>query len=301
MAYTIGVDIGATKVAAGLVSGGKVVKKFSATYSQEDRTDKKRFSAAIVRAIESVWQKSAQGIGLGVAGVTDPNKNVLLQGANFPSFFRNVDFGCLLKKFDRPIRIDNDVHAFALGETVHGQGRGHDLVFGLTVGTGIGGALVLNGRIVRGRNNAAGEVGHTVIQMDGGASCSLGQSGHLESYVSGNALRRMIGERLTAPVLPENLEDLAAAGNREAIEIIAVAARALAVGFANVIQTVNPDIIVVGGGLSRMQTLWRGSKEHYRSLVTYQNMRSTPIVRSKPAFEAGIIGAAQLIAASADR
>ena len=292
--YTIGVDVGATKIAAGLVRGGKVIKKISVIHGPEVQSKKTGLLTVIDKTIESIWRPEVVGIGLGLAGVTDQQKGIFLNGANFPTTFRNINFPVSFKKYGCPIQIDNDVNAFALGEALYGAGREHGLVFGLTLGTGVGGALIVDGSVFHGRDNSTGEVGHMIIQMEGGAPCGPKQSGHLESYVSGTALQHQITERFSKPVEPKDLDGLVLSGNRQATEIIELAGRALAVGLANIIQTINPDIIIVGGGLSRMQTLWKVCKRQYKDLVTYRQPRSTPVVISKLQNDANILGAARL-------
>src|SRR3989339_26224 len=175
---TIGVDVGATKIAAGLVRGGKVVKKVSIVHSFNIHKKKDELLALIDQTIESLWRSEVVGIGLGLAGITDQQKGIFLNGVNFPPSFRNINFPAILKKYDCPIRIDNDVHAFALGEAVYGAGREYGLVFGLAIGTGVGGALVVDGSVFHGRDNATGDIGHMIVQMENGIQCSSEQSGH---------------------------------------------------------------------------------------------------------------------------
>ena len=292
--YTIGVDVGATKIAAGLVRGDKVVKKVSVIHDFEIHSKKSELLAVIDRTIESIWRPEVVGIGLGLAGITDQQKGIFLNGVNFPPAFRNINFPVTLEKYGCRIRIDNDVHTFALGEALYGAGREYGLVFGLTLGTGVGGALIVDGSIFHGRDNATGEVGHMIIQMEDGPMCVPEQPRHLESYVSGAAFKRLIAERFSKPIKPEDMDGLVLSGNRRATEIVESAGRALAVGLANIIQTINPDIIIVGGGLSRMQTLWKVCRGQYKKLVTYRQPRSTPVVISKLQNDSSVLGAAHL-------
>ncbi|MFH1046961.1 MAG: ROK family protein [Patescibacteria group bacterium] len=293
--YTIGVDIGATKIVAGLVKGGQIIHRARFLTKPSQKSGKEAILSTLKSAIDEVWDKRVSQIGLGLAGTTDSKKATFFHGANFPASFKNISFDLELQRYQVPICIDNDVHCFTLGEALFGQGKNYQNVFGLTLGTGVGGALVIDKKIFRGRNNAAGEIGHTIISMtDRQAICGQGFFGHLESYASGSGISRMIAEQYNRPFSPEELEKLAKAGDAKAKNIYSLAGHAFAVGCANVVQTINPDVIVVGGGLARAQDLWRVLRREFRGLITYPELRSTPIVKSKLLHDANILGAANL-------
>ncbi|MFC1638681.1 ROK family protein [Patescibacteria group bacterium] len=293
--YTVGVDIGATKIVAGLVRGNKVVKTERLPTYGGKKPGKSATLTTLRQAIDAVWHPKVKGIGLGLAGTTDPDRGFFYRGANYPKSFRNIYVARELKSYRVPIAIDNDVHCFALGEALFGAGRGHRHVFGMTLGTGLGGALVIDGQVYRGRDNVAGEIGHTTVAMNTSqAVCGMGGIGHLESFATGTGLARMIADRYSKPFPTEELAKRAAAGDRKAAEVIDIAGRAFAVGCANVVQTLNPDIIIVGGGLARMQALWKVMRREFRGLLPYPQVRSTPVVRSKLSHEAGVLGAANM-------
>jgi predicted NBD/HSP70 family sugar kinase len=291
MKYTIGVDIGATKIIAGLIKGTKVIckKRFD---TQTDQIGKKGILNNIRLAIESVWDPRVEGIGIGIAGTTNFKDGIFYNNANFPKSFRNIDLRQELKNFHVPVIIDNDVHCFALGEALYGVGKKYENVFGLTLGTGVGGSLIISKQIFRGRNNAAGEVGHMTIAMnDREATCGRYFYGHLEAYASGTGLRRLIEKNFKETIQPEDLERLAASGDKKAAEIIKIAGHALAVGCSNIVQILNPDVIVVGGGLSQMKSLWKILRNDFPSLIQYPQLRSTKIIKSVLLHEATLLGA----------
>jgi glucokinase len=293
--YTIGVDIGASKIVAGLVRNGKIYKKIYFPTVSTGRKGAAGILANITDAIHEVWHDDVKNIGLGLAGTTDPAKGFFYKGANYPKSFRNIEITKKLKDFKVPISIDNDVHCFTLGESLFGQAKGLRNVFGITLGTGVGGALIIDGQIYRGRNNAAGEIGHTTISMKNTrAECGMGYFGHLEAFASGTGMARMIAERYSTPFPTEELSARAAGGDKKATEIIEIAGYAFAVGCANVVQTLNPDVIVVGGGLSRVQGLWKVLRREYKGLIPYPQLRSTPVVKSRLGHDANILGAAYL-------
>ncbi len=293
--YTIGVDIGASKIAVGLVKGGKIVKESQSSTETKGRKGASGIIANVKDAIREVWDPKVKGIGLGLAGTTDPKRGYFFSGANYPKSFRNLAVAARFRVFKVPVAIDNDVHCFALGEALYGKARGFSNVFGITLGTGLGGALIIDGKIYRGRNNAAGEIGHTTISMcDCGAVCGCGRSGHLESFATGTGMTRMIEERFKRPFPTEELTARAKSGSAKAQEIIDIAGYAFAIGCANIVQTLNPDIIVVGGGVARMQGLWKVLRREFKGLIPYPQLRSTPVVRSELGHDANILGAASL-------
>jgi len=294
--YTIGVDIGATKLEAGLVRNGRILKRIHLPTESLKHKGAIGIVANVRDAIRDVWDDKVAGIGIGVAGTTDPSRGYFYRGANFPRSFKELSLASRFKNFKVPVAIDNDVHCFALGEALFGAGRDKGSIFGMTLGTGLGGALVVDGCICGGRDNAAGEIGHTIISMsEDSAICGCGLRGHLEAYVSGTGIARMIAERYRHPFPVEELSVRADDGDDKAAEIISVAGHAFAIGCANVVQTINPDIIIVGGGLSRMQGLWKVLQREFKGLITYRQLRSTPVVKSDLGNDANILGGASLV------
>jgi glucokinase len=289
----IGVDIGGSKIQAGLISNGKVLKRMRT--ATEAKKGECAVLANIAKCLDAVWDKRVKAIGIGFAGLVDFRKGVVLSGPNFSRSFRNVRLASWLRrKYGVPAAIDNDVHCFTLGEARFGAGRGHRNVVGITLGTGIGGALFLDGRLYRGRNNAAGEVGHMTIASKTGSHCGCGRPDHFEALAAGPAQSasffRLTGKKL----LPTQIEALAKAGNKKALRNIDEAGLWLGVGVANIIQNIDPDIIVIGGGISRNKLLWPPMRRSIRSNVIYPPLRSTPVVPALLGDDANLIGAALL-------
>ncbi|MEA3249351.1 MAG: ROK family protein [Patescibacteria group bacterium] len=294
--YTIGVDIGASKIEAGLVRGDKILKKFRLATESTKRKGANGILMNVRDSIREVWDPKVKRIGIGMAGTTDPKRGFFFRGANFPRSFRNIHIAQRLKGFKVPVMIDNDVHCFTLGEALYGVAKGKKYVFGMTLGTGLGGGLIIDGQIYRGRDNAAGEIGHTTIAMNTEkAICGMGLTGHLEAFASGTGMARMISERYRKPFPTEELSARAKTGDRKAQEIIDIAGHAFAIGCANVVQTLNPDTIVVGGGLSRMQGLWKVLRREFKGLIPYRQLRSTEVIKSKLGHDANILGGANLV------
>lgn len=289
----IGVDVGGTKIRAGIVRGGKVISSIRV------ETQAKEGKAVILKnifgAISKIRVPEAKDIAIGMAGVVDHKKGVYLQGPNFPKSFRNVPISSIVKqKFGLPTMVDNDVHCFTLAEAKLGAGKGYENVVGLTLGTGIGGGMVLNGKLYRGRNNAAGEIGHTVIAYGSDVMCGCGRAAHFEAYASGTAMARLYRRTAGKDADALAVERAAIAGDTKAEEVLSIMADALAVGLANVIHSLNPDIIVIGGGLSSVKALWKPALGKLKGMLVYPQLAGTPIVRSTLGADANVIGAALL-------
>jgi glucokinase len=281
----IGLDVGGTKIHAGLVTRqGKILKRAKIL------TQASKGRAAILKNIEAavrgVWHKDVVAIGVGLAGSVDHKRGIFLQGPNLSRSFRSVPIAALLKKrFKVPVSADNDVHCFALGEARFGAGKRRASVVGITLGTGIGGGIVMDGKLYRGKGNTAGEVGHMVIAKNGD---------DFERLASGTAMSRMYKEKTGKRVDALTVEKLALKGDRAAKEVLATMREALAVSIANLLDVLDPDIIVIGGGISRVKALWPRLARSVGSRVVYPALAKTPVVRAKLGDDANILGAALL-------
>src|SRR3984957_18059163 len=191
--YVIGVDIGGTKVAAGLVNAaGEITHQMRTPMAAHDTVGG---LAAVIRAINSVRCASKtdaekiSGIGICAPGPLDPRTGIVINPPNLPGW-RNFPLADLvLKAYGQPVRVDNDGNAAALAEALWGAGRGYHNVFCATIGTGIGTGIVFDGRIYHGRTGAAAEGGHTTIDYHG-PRCGCGKLGCIEALASGPAIAR---------------------------------------------------------------------------------------------------------------
>src|SRR5688572_3865616 len=243
----IGVDAGGTKIRAGAVTKrGKILT--STKILTETARGRSIVLKNIVNSVRQVWSKDVKAIGVGIAGIVDHKKGIYRQGPNFPTAFKNVPVAALLRKaFKVPVTVDNDVHCFTLAEAKFGAAKRFSSVVGLTLGTGVGGGIVIDGKLYRGRNNAAGEFGHATIGFGQNAVCGCGRRGHLEAFASGSAMRKLYKTASGVTMEPLEIELAAKAGNAKAKKVVAVMADAFAEGLAGIIHSFNPDIIVVGG------------------------------------------------------
>jgi glucokinase len=312
----IGVDIGGTKVAAGLVNPrGEIL--FKSRIPMVSRKSAAAGLHAVVIAIETVLAaEAAQGaclsaIGISCPGPLDPTRGVVINPPNLPCW-RNFPIADKIQEAcGLSAQLDNDANAAALAESLWGAGAGYPSVFYTTLGTGIGTGIVLDGCIYHGRTGAAGEGGHVSVDP-GGPLCGCGKRGCIEALASGPAL----AGRARAKVVHHRGGSLAiltlAGGNPEGItaevvgeatrmgdklasEVLRETADYLAIWLGTIIDLLEPAVIIVGGGLGELMEFWF---EHIRSQLSSWSINSRcqeiPLVRAHYAEDSGIAGAAAL-------
>ena len=307
--HSIGVDIGGTKVLAGVVDGrGRIVARIrEATPSHSPE--------AVENTICSVVQKlradhPAETVGIGAAGWVDTEQAVVRFSPHLA--WRQEPLKERLQgRIELPLIVDNDANAAAWAEYRYGAGRGASVMVCITLGTGIGGGLVLNGKLFRGSFGMAGEWGH-MIAVPGGHLCECGNRGCWEQYASGNALVRdakeLVGSRspavqglLDAIGGPDQINgpaitEAAVGGEPLAREMLADIGRWLGMGIANLVAALDPELIVIGGGVSAAgDLLLLPTREAFERTLTGRGFR--PQARIEVAHfrnDAGLIGAADL-------
>jgi glucokinase len=293
--YLIGVDIGGTKIHAGITTtSGEVLA------AKKVPTDSNKGGQIILdhvhEAIKAVWKPGVQGIGVGIAGIVNQKKGVFISGPNLPNNLHKLRIGSWLKsKYKVPVQLDNDVHCFTLAEAEFGSAKGFSNVVGLTFGTGIGGGVILNNKLYRGRHNAAGEIGHMTIAASSDITCSCGEPGHFEALVSGSAMSKLYFKATGKNIDALAVEEAAKQGDLPAVELIAKMADHLAIGIANIVHILNPDIITIGGGLSRVSSLIKPAIDSFKKKLISPALADTKVITAKLGDNAGIIGAAQLV------
>jgi predicted NBD/HSP70 family sugar kinase len=255
----IGIDLGGTKIEGiVLTADGSVTQRVRLPTPSEDYDSTLETIAAIVSQLE--LQAGRCSVGVGTPGAISPT-TARMKNANSTCLNGNPLQQDLERRLDRPIRIANDANCFALSEAVDGSGSGANVVFGVILGTGVGGGLVVNRRVIVGANAIAGEWGHNLLDpLTPNEAlpprCYCGRQGCVESWLSGPALSRdheaVTGERLTA----EELHSALLAGDAAAGRSLERYADRLARALSSVINIVDPDIIVFGGGLSRIKSLY---------------------------------------------
>jgi len=283
MGSRIGIDLGGTNIKAALVTKkGRIIKDYETATEAEKGA--KIVINNIISAINKVKSGKVLGIGIGSPGPMDYKNGIITNPVNLP--FRNVPLKKIIEKeFSLPVFLDNDANCFALGEAIFGAGKKYQNVVGITLGTGVGGGIIINKKIYHGRGNAA-ELGHMTIKFDGLKARSHNH-GDIEEYVSARGVRRIFGG--SNPYL---IYKLALKGNKKAIKKFKEMGYYLGIGLANIIYAFDPDIIVVGGKISNSWKFF--SKAMYKTVKERYFAAPCPIVKSKLK-DAGILGAAALV------
>lgn len=292
--YRIGVDLGGTKIEiAALDCEGEVaLRRRIATPTGYDAT--LASIASLVGDTEAALGESAS-VGIGIPGVISP-KTGLVKNANSIALNGHPFDQDVSRLLGREVRVANDANCFALSEAVDGAGKGYHVVFGVIIGTGCGGGVVIDGTVLDGRNRIAGEWGHTPLPWPAadevpGPLCWCGLHGCLETMLSGPGLAADCdgpGARDAS-----NLPGRAARGEERAAAALARHADRLARGLAIVVNILDPDVIVLGGGLSNMAHLMTVVPERIRRYV-FTDISDTPIVRNTYGDASGVRGAAWL-------
>jgi glucokinase len=305
----LGVDLGATNAKVGLVTAdGRVVRRTSVASEPEQGPDAtvERIGHAAVRLVEEAGAGEVEvaGVGVAAAGTVDAERGVLLYWPNVPSW-RNVPLqGLFEERLGLPCALENDGNAAALAEHWIGVGRGCSSLVLLTLGTGIGGGVVLEGRLWRGANGAAGELGHMCIDPDGPA-CSCGGRGCLQAYAGARGIVRRMQAALDAgeasilsggraELTPERIHRAALEGDEAARRYIADTGRYLGVGVSNLLHLLNPDVVALSGGITAAgEMLLAPLRAEVEARTLEASRRRVQLAFSAVPGDAGIIGAAR--------
>jgi glucokinase len=306
---TIGIDIGGTKVAAGVVDdGGKVLARARRRTPSRDPEHLVDVVSEIVRQLLSEHEVAA--VGVGAAGFVDAARTTVLFAPNLA--WRDTPLRDeIAARIDLPVVVENDANAAAWGEYRFGAGEQHPQVVVLTIGTGIGAGLILNGNLYRGGFGIAGEPGHVRV-VPGGRQCGCGNLGCWEQYCSGTALvraaqeiaterpddgRRLLEmadgvEGIDGPVVTRAAQE----GDPAAVDCFTEVGRWLGQGMADLAAVLDPGRFVIGGGVSDAGELLLGpARDTYAAALTGRGHRPmADIVAARLGAEAGLIGAADL-------
>ena len=307
--YVFGIDVGGTTVKCGLfTAAGTVLDKW------EIPTNKENGGASILGDIatainEKLAEKNIEkdavlGVGIGVPGPVKSDGTVL-KCVNLGWGVFNVNEE-MSKLVGLPVAAGNDANVAALGEMWKGGGRGYQDVVMITLGTGVGGGIILDGKIWAGSNGAGGELGHMIVNPEETDVCGCGGHGHLEQYASATGIVRMAKKELAAHDVPttlrnyetlyaKNIFDEAKAGDAVAAALVDKLCAILARALTHVAATVDPQVFVIGGGVSKAgEILTEGLKKHYN-----QNLLSAlynkEFCLATLGNDAGIYGSAKMI------
>lgn len=306
-------DVGGTKVAAGLVdSNGEISAQVRVPMVSNSSADEGL--NAVLSAIAQVIPRGTDGVrGIGICapGPLDPETGVILNPPNV-SCWRNFPLAeSVQKRHSVPVKVDNDANAAALAETRWGAARGYRNVFYATIGTGIGTGIVFDGEIYHGRTGSAGEGGHVSIDYRG-PLCRCGKPGCVEILASGTAIAQRARHELAAGAKSSMLElaggDLAAvtgeivrkaleSGDPLAAKILGETTEMLALWLSNIIDLLDPEVIVIGGGAAALYRPFFGTlRERIPQLTVNPRANEVPIVSARYGADSGIAGGAALCA-----
>lgn len=305
-APTVGIDLGGTNLRVGVVDHrGRIVDehRLPAPRELDELVD------AIRDGLDRVRTSRPAAVGIGAAGMVD-RAGVVHYAPNLPMFLAAPLRALVQAAVDLPVVVDNDANVAAWGEYCHGALRGHDDGLLVTLGTGVGGGIIAGGRVLRGAHGFAAEVGHW--QFDpAGPRCACGEIGHWEAMASGTALGRMGRERARAGAAPGVLAraggdvdaitgvhvgDSAQAGEPDGTAIVAGFARTVALGLAGLANILDPEVIVVSGGLVEIgDALLDPLRDAFIGhLEGAQHRPEVPVVAGELGDGAGVVGAAAL-------
>jgi glucokinase len=293
----IGVDIGGTNIKSALVINGKIKNRIK--LSTKANLGVTKSIRQIKLAIEP-FIKKASAIGIGIAGIIDSKNGIVRFSPNLKGWHTITLASILKNEFKKPVKILNDANAICLGEWKYGAARGYNNVFLFTLGTGVGGAAVCEGKLLVGANSFAGELGHTVIKYDG-PKCRCGNYGCLERYVGARYINSLAQKKIKKKksslknykrLTPEIIAQEAKKGDTIAQEVFSEIGYYIGIGVTNIIDLFDPDIVVMSGGISRAgRPLFEPIKKTVFQKVLGAEYRNYKVVPAQLGDDAGILGA----------
>jgi glucokinase len=289
MEEVIGVDLGGTSIKIGrFAPDGRCIKHFSVPTPQPSTPE--AVMDAMVKGISQLVSSfdKLQGIGVGTPGPVDAAGRVARLAINLEGWTDIPIAGWLQARTGLPTVLGNDANCAGLGEAWLGAGRAYKNMILLTLGTGVGGAIILDGKLFTGPQGTAGELGLITLKPSG-PPCKSGNNGSLEQYVSAQAIRRETGRE------PGEWGKLAAAGDPEAIDFWQRYGRYLGVGLTSLIYVLTPELIVLGGGISASSAYFLPTaQQEIDARVLYPSRQGIKIVTAELGNRAGMLGAAKL-------
>ncbi|MGB9748978.1 MAG: ROK family protein [Candidatus Woesearchaeota archaeon] len=285
----VGVDLGGTKIRAGLIGRFDVKKEI--TLLTNAKHGKKKILKTLFDAIDYVFQKDVKEIGIAVAGNTDGNK--IIEATNIKSL-NNLNLASIIsKRYGRKTFLENDANAFALAEYHFLKKKNPKLknIVGITLGTGVGGGIIINGEIYRGSFFSAGEIGHMSIASNG-IKCKCKNYDCFEVYCNGKALERYYYEltkkKLQSTIIGNNLSK-----DKNALKAVHEYSRYLGIGLVNIANIFSPEYIVIGGGISKLNEIYKPAIKHFKRYAL-KTVKNTRIIKTRLGDNSILIGASLL-------
>ncbi|MBQ2211270.1 MAG: ROK family protein [Ruminococcus sp.] len=319
--YRVGIDLGGTNIVAGVVRHDSKKNEYEILAKTECKTAIPRPEADVCDSMADVVKKAVKKakltmddiayVGIGVPGAVNPETRIVETSPNL--FFKNWEVSKMMEeRLHKYVKIENDANAAALGEFLAGSAKGTKNAVAITLGTGVGGGIIINGKIYSGSNFAGAELGHMVIVKDG-KECGCGRKGCWEAYSSATGLINLTKEKILSDKLDysymlkladgdinkvngKTAFDAAAAGDNDAQEVLDTYFGYLATGLVNIINIFQPDVLCIGGGISNQgENLLRPLRKIIEEeRYTKHNDKQTILCTCTLGNDAGIIGAAFL-------
>ncbi len=303
-----GVDVGGTTVKLGCFdTEGNLLDKWEIPTRTEDKGSNIigdiAGSILVKLAKDDIDKKDVVGIGIGVPGPVKSDGTVIV-AVNLG--WKDVNVSKELEELtDIKVKASNDANVAALGEMWRGGGQGYDNVVAVTLGTGVGGGIIVDGRIVNGATGAGGEIGHIHLEDNESEACGCGGHGCLEQYASATGVVRIAKKKLAdssknsvlreGEVTAKDVWDAVKAGDELAIEVAEIYGEYLGKGLAAVADVVNPQVFVIGGGVSKAGRVLIEYMEPYYDKYVFPGAKGTKFALAKLGNDAGIYGAARLV------
>jgi glucokinase len=301
MPYAIALDLGGTQTRAALVDEhGNVSSRVSLQTPAQDGGD-----AVVATLVEAAKQAASDateiiGVGLSSPGPLDTAKGITVDLPTIKGMTNYPIRAALEAKLKHKVLLENDGIAAAIGEWKHGAGKGlYSLVY-VTVSTGIGGGVIVDGNVLHGRKGMAGHVGHQAIYPDG-LRCSCGNAGCWEAYAAGPAFAARASLALGKTVQPTDVFTMARDGNATAQQQVNEEARLLGIGMTSLLHLYSPEAIIIGGGLSNAFDQLRPGIDAYIQNNAMLAFKDVPVVRAALGGNSGLIGAASMVFDQVDR
>jgi len=310
--YSVGVDLGGTKIKIGLVnSSGRIINKISIDTFAKEGPDK--VVSQIKKGIHTLLdtnKKTIQGIGIGSPGTVSLKKGTVENPPNLPGWDR-VHLGRIItKEFGLPTFVENDANAAAIGELIYGAGKTLNSFLMVTLGTGVGGGIIYNKKLFRGENGGAGEIGHITIDHHG-PKCKCGSRGCLETYLGNNYLTKNVIEQLKKnkssliydmlngdlkKLNPRIIHEASLEGDKFAIGVINNVGTTLGHGMASIVNVFDISTVVIGGGVAGFgKPLFAAVKKSIQARVLTPLRPRIKVRQAKLKNNAGIKGASSLV------
>lgn len=294
------IDIGGTKIACGIaLPDGRVESiQIEATQASEGGDAILQRVIALARSVRQTSRITPAAVGVGTAGDVDPVMGTISYAtATIPNWLGLPIRARMQSALSLPTFVDNDGNVMALGETVFGAGRRQQAIVGITVGTGIGGGIVMDRHIYRGAKGFAGRMGHIIVDFEKRQPCACGGAGCLEAYAAALPMIADFARRAgvnVGQIGVKEIAEYAAAGNEIAQSVIQRGAFFLGVGIASLVNLLNPEMVIVGGGVAQIGERYFAEVRRVARERAQPSVRDTPIVPAQLGTNANLIGAAEL-------